>query len=219
MKLGVIIFHSNIKSIYKDAWVTKCLDSMVSQTLEELNYYEINYDGEDYSVLENYDSISKKFYSVKLKNHAEAMNYILDIAFSDGCDYVFNTNLDDFYHKSRVEIQLNMMMGGDFDLIGTDFCYIKENSDGNDEVILDKKMYRYVDTISEELKSGHNVITHPSVCYSKKIWIDGNRYDTNAIPREDYNLWLKLNSDGYRLGICPHTLLYYRIHDNQTSKG
>jgi hypothetical protein len=217
MKLGVIIFHSNIKSIYKDVWVTKCLDSMVNQTVTGLNYYEINYDGEDYSVLENYESINKKFYSVKLKNHAEAMNYILDMAFEDGCDYVFNTNLDDFYHKSRVEIQLNMMLSGDFDLIGTDFCYIKESDNGEDIIFMYRDMYKYVNSIGTELESGHNVITHPSVCYSRRVWDSGFRYDGDEIPKEDYKLWMRLNKSGYKLGILPHNLLYYRIHDKQIS--
>jgi hypothetical protein len=217
MKLGVIIFHSNIKSICKDKWVTKCIDSMTKQSVNNLHYYEVNYDGTDYSVLNGYDSLNKKFYSVKLKNHAEAMNYILDIAFLDGCDYVFNTNLDDFYHQNRVEIQLNAMLSGDYDVLGTDFCYIKEDVDGNDQIILHKNMYRYVDVVGTQLENRHNVITHPSVCYSKRMWDGENRYNIDDIPEEDLNLWIKLKNSGYKLGIVPHNLLYYRIHDNQIS--
>lgn len=217
MKLGVIFFHSNIRSIYKDRWVEKSVNSMINQSIKELHYYEINYDGDSYSVLQNNSNISKSFFSKKLKNHVEAMNFILDVAFNDGCDYVFNTNLDDYYHENRVELQLNMMINGGYDLIGTDFCYVRENSEEIDRIILYKNMHQFIDRVSQELNNGHNVISHPSVCYSKKAWDSGIRYDIDMIPSEDLNLWKKLNDAGFKLGILPINLLYYRIHDNQIS--
>ena len=48
MKKGVIIFHNNIKKIYKDYWIDKCINSIINQTDNEVTFYEINYGGDDY---------------------------------------------------------------------------------------------------------------------------------------------------------------------------
>ena len=97
MKKGVIIFHSNIKDIYNSRWISKSVNSMINQSDNDFMFYEINYGDDDESVIPNNCNIEKRFWSIKLSNYAEGMNFILDKAFEDGCDYVFNTNLDDYY--------------------------------------------------------------------------------------------------------------------------
>ena len=95
---GGNIFHSNIQNLYPKGWVDKCINSTILQRERDFKIYEINYGGDDYSV---FDEISyeqeRDFYSKKLSNRSEAMNFIIDRVFFDGCDFVFNTNLDDFY--------------------------------------------------------------------------------------------------------------------------
>ena len=41
MKKGVILFHNNIKKIYKDYWVEKCVNSIINQTDNDVTFYEI----------------------------------------------------------------------------------------------------------------------------------------------------------------------------------
>ena len=53
MKIAVILFHSNIKQLYKQRWIDTCLDSIINQTYNDFTFYEINYGGDGYSVLEN----------------------------------------------------------------------------------------------------------------------------------------------------------------------
>jgi hypothetical protein len=48
MKKGVILFHSNIKNIYYDRWVSKSIQSMMSQSDNNFIFYEVNYNGDDY---------------------------------------------------------------------------------------------------------------------------------------------------------------------------
>lgn len=212
MKIGVIFFHRNIKNIYQERWIKKCVGSILSQSHSDFSIYEINYGGENDSVLDGFDFLNPHtFISEEKENHAEAMNRIIDLAFEDGCDYVFNTNLDDFYDLRRFEIQVSKLESG-FDLVSSDFCYIEE-IEGRDEVTLTKNIKRFGD-IQENLEKSHNVIAHPSVAYSKKFWED-NRYIPEEIPREDMLLWIRAIQKGFKLYICDEVLLNYRLHQNQ----
>lgn len=214
MKIGVIFFHRNIKNIYQERWIKKCVGSILNQTHSNFSIYEINYGGEEDSVLEGFHfSNPHIFISEEKKNHAEAMNSIIDVAFGDGCDYIFNTNLDDFYDPKRFEVQVDVLNSG-FDLVSSDFCYIEEINEV-DEVTLIKNIKRFGD-IQENLEKGHNVIAHPSVAYSKKFW-EQNRYVPEEIPREDMNLWLRSIRNGFNFYICDEVLLNYRLHENQVT--
>lgn len=214
MKIGVVFFHKNINNIYKKKWIEKCVKSIFEQTIKDFFVYEINYGGDDFSVLDEYIFQNKKFYNFKLKNHAEAMNFIITEAFNDSCDFVFNTNLDDFYEKTRFEDQLVFLKKG-YDIVTSDFCYIKEDIFGHDEVVLHKNILQY-GSIKYNLDNNHNIIAHPCVAYSKKFWLK-NKYDANKIPKEDLLLWKKAINEGFKFFIHPKELLFYRIHDNQIS--
>jgi hypothetical protein len=208
MKIGIIVFHKNIIDIYSKEWVDKCLDSLKNQTYKDLYFYEINYGGDEYRLI--YDS---KFYNIPKKNYAEAMNFIISEAFSDGCDFIFNTNLDDYYREDRIEKQLYYLNLG-YDIVSSDFCYINESNQFIENMI----MSRFHD-IKRNLKFNHNVISHPSVGMSRNFWSDNkNRYDVDKVPTEDLFLWKESIERDYKFYIVNEILLYYRIHNKQVSK-
>jgi hypothetical protein len=220
MKKGVILFHKNILKIYENRWVEKSINSMINQIDNDFTFYEVNYGSESYSVIPTNTKIKSKFWSENLVNYAEAMNYILDKAFNDGCDYVFNMNLDDFYPPNRISEQIKMIIEEDFDIISSDFCYIQETeSFGAKQDLVIKFMNIQKNNIQNHLENNHNVIAHPSVCYNKRFWLDTeNRYDISKTPEEDLDLWKRAIKKGYKFGIHDEVLLFYRIHENQVSK-
>lgn len=212
-KIGIIIFHKNIKEIYEERWIQKCLDSIMTQTNQEFRIFEINYGGDEYSLIKEYYPKFRrlKFISEPLDNHAEAMNRIIDEAFSEGCEYVFNVNLDDYYEKDRIEKQLECLKMG-YDVVSSDFSYIYE-LEGEDK-FMTRKLIKQYGPIRENLLAGHNVIAHPSVAFSKKFW-EGNRYDPSEVPMEDLLLWCRSIESGYKFYIHEDSLLNYRLHENQ----
>lgn len=212
MKIGVVFFHKNIKNIYKDRWVKKSVNSMLNQTFKDFFIYEINYGGDDYSVVNNFSN--KKFYKEKLNNYAEAMNYIITKAFDDNCDYVFNVNLDDYYSENRIEKQLLFLKKG-YDIVSTDFCYIREVNENEDSVFHYMNITNF-GSISHNLKNNHNIIAHPSVALSKKFW-EQNKYDASKVPEEDLDLWKRAIEKGFKFFIVPECILFYRIHEKQVS--
>lgn len=216
MKKGVIVYHNNIDFLYPKRWVDKSVNSMINQSDNDFTFYELNYGGKNNSVI---PVINKKFWSKELLNYADAMNFLLDRAFEDNCEYVFNTNLDDFYDLKRIELQLDLIIKDNLDLVSSDFCYIEEKQKENQyEDIITKFLNITKYDIKKNLDINHNVIAHPSVCYSKNFWNDSNnRYDINKTPEEDLDLWIRSINRGYKFGIHENVLLYYRIHNNQVS--
>ena len=213
MKIGVILYHSNINKIYKKRWIDECINSILNQTIKNFSFYEVNYNGENNSVIPSSCEYEKKFYSLKLKNHGDAMNFILNKTVEDNCDIIFNVNLDDIYHPQRFKKQIKEINNG-YDIVSNDFCYIREINESEDEIFHYKNICQYGD-ISLNLKNNHNIIAHPSVCYSKNF-IQNNKYNIDLLPCEDLDLW-KRTCDKYKFYIINEVLLNYRIHEKQVS--
>lgn len=217
MKICCILYHSNIFGIYKTEWIQKCINSISNQTFDDFDVFELNY-GDDNTSLESFFSYKKNynFINKKMNNHAEAMNYLLDLVFKENkYDLCFNTNLDDYYDLSRFEKQIEFMKNG-YDVSSSEYIFIKE-IDGRDKILglagLSTK------TIEELFQYDITPIAHPCVCYSKSFWENYGPYIPSEIPREDKNLWIRSYSSGAKLFIIKEPLLYYRLHDKQTSKG
>lgn len=218
MKCGVILYHSNINTLYKKRWIDTCLTSILSQTYNDFDFYEINYGDDSNSILSTINSHKKYFWNNKMANYADAMNFILDKAF-ENCNYVFNINLDDYYRNDRFDIQLKYLNEG-YDIVSSDFVYIEENGDvDNIKLHMNiKENARTYQDIGNCLNRNHNVIAHPCVAYNKNFWMDSNnRYDINKVPVEDLDLWIKSFNNNYKFYICDDVLLYYRIHNKQSS--
>lgn len=206
-KVGVVFFHNNISMLYRPEWVEKCIGSMAGQTQEGATIYEIDYGGRGERL-----TGTQNYHSAALVNYAEAMNAIIDAAFADGCDFVFNTNMDDFYSADRVEKQLAPLRAG-YDIVSSDFVYVDED----DKIMRRMHISSYGD-IAFNIARGHNVIAHPCVAYSRRFWSDAsNRYDPAKVPAEDLDLWGRSITRGYRFHIHPDVLLYYRIHAKKES--
>jgi len=207
MKIGVIFAHGNLFNIHPEIWSKKCIDSIRNQTVKDLNIYEINFGDDRNQLVEE-----STFFAIEKMNFADATNHVITEAFNDGCDYVFNTNIDDIYDPTRIEKQLVYLQQG-YDIVSSDFCYIDED----DKVFHHMKIKSNGD-IKMNLDKDHNVIANPCVVFSKNFWDNPlNRYDINSIGREDLDLWKDSIARGYKFYIHDEELLLYRIHNNKAS--
>jgi len=210
MKAAVIFYHKNASDIYKYAWVKACVDSIRNQTMEDFDVFELNYGGGD----ENYCSgVRGKyvFLNRPFKTHIGAMNYLYSMLFANGYDVVFNTNMDDYYHPSRFDVQMNAIKSG-YDLVSSNFCYVNNKGE-----VLKHFVFHDAD-ISKELARDHNVIAHPAVCMSSRFWSDESLRFEETLGREDLDLWKKAVIAEKKLLILPDNHLYYRLHENQITK-
>jgi hypothetical protein len=218
MKICCILYHSNILKLYKKEWVQKCINTITNQTFQDFDVFELNY-GEDNYSLENFFDLKNGYHFLnqkqKMDNHAEAMNYLLDMIFKEKeYDFCFNINLDDYYDLNRFEKQIEIMKQG-FDISSSEYIFIKEVN-GEDKLLglagLSTK------PLGQLFQDDITPIAHPCVCYSKSFWINYGPYIPSEIPREDKNLWIRSYSSGAKLYIIKEPLLYYRLHDKQVSK-
>ena len=206
MKIGIIIYHKNIYSIYEKRWVDVCLASIRAQTHSDFVVHELCYSDQPEQLWEG-----SNYEHRPLENHIFAMNHIIDKAFEQGCDVVANTNLDDFFSPVRLERQIKAINDG-YALVSCNFSHV----DGNDQVI--REMLFHDRDIATELFNNHNIISHPGVMMTKGFWDRNKYYVTNQLGYEDMRLWQKAVYNGEKMVILPEILLHYRIHDNQTGR-
>lgn len=215
MKVCCILYHSNILSIYKKEWIEKSITSIINQTYKKFDIFELNY-GDDETNLKDIFDIKKPhyFYRVKMNNHAEAMNYLLDLVFKDkNYDICFNVNLDDYYSLNRFKKQIETIKFG-FDLVSSEYQFIEEI----DSIDVKGNLAGLSTTdIKTLFKHDITPIAHPCVCYTKAFWLTYGPYIPSEIPREDKNLWVRSYNNGAKLYIIKDVLLYYRLHKKQVS--
>lgn len=221
------MYHKNIFNILKPKWIEKCIQSILSQTFQHFEILELNY-GNDKTKLMELWSIKPKqiihYFQEELDNHSYAMNYLLDKAFLEmNFDIIFNVHLDDFYHPQRFEIQLKAFEDNTIDLVSSNHIYIREDLYGNDmiELLLDTEIYgKTQEDIKKSFENEHNLIAHPVVAFNKSFWRkhkDICYY--SETPVEDFKLWLRcIQYNDIKFKLLPEYLLYYRQHNNQTSK-
>lgn len=209
MKCAVVIYHKNVHN-YPTHWIIKCLDSLERQTDQNFTVWELNYSGglTRYSILQGRFDGRKHFYDVEFKDHAEAMNYIYSQAFLLN-DVVFNVNIDDYYHPRRIEEQKKWL--GFYDIVSSNYTHVI-----NDEEMGEHYLSLY--NIQAALFGNHNVVSNP--CHAmRKCVFEKQKFDSSLIPFEDREYWKQAISNGFKIGIIPQSLHFYRIHHAQVGKG
>ena len=144
------------------------------------------------------------FFDNPVATFVDSMNYLLDEAFESGCDYVFNTNIDDYFAVQRIERQLHFLNQG-YDIVASNFHLVKDGT-----VYHSHRMNEQ--NIGLELERGNNPIGHPVVAYSRKFW-ENNKYNPEEIPAEDLKLWQRAYKTGSKFIIMPDFLLFHRVHN------
>ena len=201
MRSVVIIYHQNIEEIYAKEWIDEAVSSVHGQTYQDFEIYELNYGGDDYRLFDG------KFFSIEMKNHIEAMNFLITMAFEDGADVVFNTNLDDISLPERFEKQIAAIKRG-YQLVSCNFTYFgEENRLMNMTGCGD---------IGRNFRREHNVICHPAVCYHSSFW--DQKYNESLVGYEDFDLWKRQYAKRKKFFILDDYLLLYRIHSGQITK-
>ena len=235
MKVAIILFHKNALTYLPSRYIIECLDSIENQTYKDFDIFEINYGGDDVSIIKHFKKLLDKkhyFYKETLKDHSYAVNYILDKVFIDHeYDFCFNIHIDDIFHKDRFNHQLKYLKKLNYDMISSNMIYIDESSKEikniNHLAYTFKKGQSFKsqipaeqEYIRNELKKDHNIIANPCVCFNRRFWKLMGPYP-NTVPIEDLDMYKKAALSGkINIHITKRPYLYYRIHGTQvTSKG
>jgi len=201
VKCAVMVYHANVRKAYEARWMDKSILSILSQTHQDFDIYELNYGGQDSltdSVVQPHLHMLQgrryTFLSRPLSSHAAAMNLLLDRIFADGYDVAFNVNVDDYYAPTRFERQLEAIAAGAH-LVSSEFVRITADASGTGdhihlhyqptylttaelfgERVADKVNAHGVreadaDDIRAQLALDHNVLCHPGVSLSLSLCV------------------------------------------------
>ncbi|MBU6430028.1 MAG: hypothetical protein KGR26_13520, partial [Cyanobacteria bacterium REEB65] len=185
-------------------WVARCIESMRDQTVKDLLVFELDY-GAVADPGEPLFEDAWAYWHWPMVNHADAMNFLLDQAFVvSQCDYVFNTNIDDWYDPRRIEVQLQHLKNG-ADLVSSNFTWVGPRDEIGDTLLFHDR------DIPRELRRGHNVLCHPSIAFSRNFWRDCSRYRNDELPAEDLALWQR-EMHRCKYVITPEVLCFHRHH-------
>lgn len=199
MKKAMICYHSRASEIYPAKWIEEYRHSILNQTYKDVDIFELEYSGGSFRVFEESNYHSKQF-----PTFVHALNYLLDCLFFIGYDCVWNSNLDDTYDLMWWEKQIPYIVEG-YELVSNNFALVKDGQ------IIKRHAFDKLN-LKIELENNHNVVAHPSVCYSRSFWYK-HRYIPEQLPREDIMLWQRAIKDS-RFIILPDILLFHRIHSN-----
>jgi len=237
MNSAVMIFHKNALNYYDHKWLIKCLDTIEKQTYQNFDVFELSYGNkeDEQSIVKYFNKLKnhKLFYFHEpLKDHSYAYNYILDKVFSSDTKYkyCFNINIDDFYDLTRFERQFKILEKLNYDLVSSNMIYVDKddkpfkninylayNFVSPKEIPLKEQIQKEQDYIKKEFKRNHNIVAHPCVCFTRRFWELMRPYE-NKVPIEDLLLFKKAAlDDRIKIHIMKKPLLYYRIHETQTS--
>lgn len=197
----LLCYHKNVHAIYKDQWLNEYVKSITGQTARfSFDILEMDYGDQDNRLFS-----SSRYYKQDHPNFIHAMNFLIEEAVGLHYQYILNSNVDDTFSTDRVELQLKAMEEG-WDILSSNFSLMSE-----DKGIYHTHKFDGLD-VKREIKRGHNIICHPSVCY-RADFFDEFKYNPEEILNEDLKLWQRA-VDTKRFRIIPEVTCYHRIHTN-----
>ena len=206
---------SVIMSVYNEKleWIQKAVESILLQTYADFEYIiiidnpQLNEDA-----LRFLKETVQKDQRVKLHFNINNMGLMrslnVGISLARGL-YIARMDADDISFLDRFEKEISFIEKYNYDMVSANRVDINEEGE---EI-----------TRTEHLKNNPkkhlpytNFIVHPSVLIKTKVLKDLGGY-RNFYNSEDYDLWLRVLSSGYKIGILSDYVIYYRIRESSMS--
>jgi len=206
-------FISVITPVWKPNFsqLKESLDSVINQTYKKLEIIVI------YQKAEGYD---EKFFQL-MNDYTDKQIKVLtcpkgiSIARNQGIkhsrgEFIAHMDSDDVSEKDRFERQLKFKKENNYDVVGSWGYNIS-----NEGKIIARIQYPTKHVEIRKKIIFHNLILSSSVLMNRKMVDDVGLFDTQFSVCEDYDLWLRAMSKGYKFGNVPEFLI--RIRENPTS--
>ena len=204
-KISVImgIYNSPNKEILIEA-----IESILNQTFSDFEFIICDDGSTDdtYSFLKDYikkDKRCKLISNERNSGLAYSLNHCLSIAQGE---YIARMDSDDISLETRFENEVNYLDDhSDVAVVGTQAYYIDNNGKRY------KEFKRKINVTLKDAIKTSNVI-HPSAMMRKSVLLKVNGYTVNTLTTraEDYDLWCKILSKGYKINNLNDFLFEYR---------
>lgn len=202
---------SVVMSVFNDdKYVRRAIDSILNQTLKDIEFIIINDASRDNS-LKTIRQCVRKDKRVKLINNAQELRLApsLNLGVSHAkADLIARMDPDDISLPERLEIQYNYLLKNPhIAVVGTNLSVINETK---------KEIWvRDYPTQSEDIKKTmlrYAPFAHPSVMIRKKVFEEFGGYDPKMKLCEDTDFWIKIGTK-YDFGNIPKRLVQYTLSE------
>ena len=211
-----LIKVSVVMSVYNgEKWLESSIKSVLNQTFKDFEFIIVN-DGSTDSTLKIIDyfiTIDKRIKLINKKNTGLADSLNIGISLAKG-NWIARIDADDLSNHTRLEKQYNLAVKEGEDTIIGSHCYLID-SNGN---LISRKNYPL-----ENKKLKYNLIQnsaffpHSSTFFSLSLFNRLGRYRSHFKRSQDYDLWLRSISFGYRFICIDEPLVSIRKHKDQLS--
>lgn len=200
------------------ATIAATLNSLVDQTYRNFNVILIDDASTDNS-LEIADAYRTRLDIQVLENPvnlgiSETRNKLLA---NISAPYVAILDHDDICHSTRLGRQLDFLQTHpDVDICGSAITYFTADTDiATASNVL---CHPADDAAIKTTFIHHTAMVHPSAMAKRSFFADVGEYNAQYSPAEDYDLWCRAALVGKKFANIEDSLLYYRVHQQQTSK-
>ncbi|WP_370317358.1 glycosyltransferase [Pseudoalteromonas sp.] len=132
-----------------------------------------------------------------------ALNFGLEKCINE---VIIRCDADDINHHHRFEKLIECMETGDYSAIGS---FVEEFDESTTNLRVRKVPSEHED-ISLALKK-RNPMNHPSISFLKSAVLNCGAYDVRLKNGQDYELWARMISRGYKFKNIPECLVSFRV--------
>lgn len=197
----------------KIIWIQEAINSILSQTYQDFEFIIVvdnpKLARESIFYLDSLaqsDPRIKIYYNGSNQGLAKSLNRGLSYASGE---YIARMDADDISMPNRFQKELDYLIVNNKDMVS---CQ-RINMDENGEIL---NNVRHLSTDPNKELPFSNFIVHPGVMIKSNIIhaLGGYR---NFHKSQDYDLWLRMISSGYCIGVLDDYLIKYRIRKNSIS--
>ncbi len=201
---------SVIMPVYNTAnFLGAAIQSILDQSFEDFELIIIDDASTDHSgtvISEFKDERIRKYRNEKNLGLAITLNKAIRLSAGK---YIARMDGDDISLPNRFELQISALKKEADRVVVCSTCQLIDEEGKKIGNWKDDKKYLKTDQIRSRLPM-NNCIVHPSVMVTKDIITDFF-YDPVQHESEDYDLWLRMSSDGIRFVKIPEALVQHRI--------
>lgn len=198
-------------------FLNEAIESIISQTYDNFEFIIINDGSTDQSlnIINDYAAIDSRIRVISRENKGlvYSLNEGIDLAKGK---YIARMDADDISLPERFELQYNFMeKHSDITILGT---FIDAFGDDEETCIhIEKWFNEKINDKNEHIKASRGCpVPHPTVMM-KTDFAKSEGYSDLYPTMEDYELWIRAISKGYKISNLDIRLLKYRVHSKSKS--
>ncbi len=203
--LSVYEFTVVITSYNKGKLLKKAINSVLGQTLQDVQLIVVDDRSDDPETIKVLNEISNNVHLIKLdKNRGVSAARNEGIKKADS-EYICCLDGDDYLEPTYLEKARNVFENyKDVGIVAPFF-----NMFGD---IVDKRSYSKGNTSLVRILTWCYII--PSSCFRREASVKVGMYDENLKNHEDWEHWINIAKDGWKIKVIPEYLFNYRVHKN-----